>query len=244
MLEHVEGRVNDLVLLEELLVDHDQRDIIGILQGIVHVQVINELRTGLSDQILNKNLLLLGFSEVSGDRLEGGLVQIALEAVADAHDGSAKVGSVVKDDHVSVHGVEIERLVIQNIADIKIQIEGLDESLAARSSEDEFLKSLNIGLLDCAANDTESGLRGEKAFLILLLLGIMVAQKSILGVVSKGVLVNLEELGDLLQEVDAGEDLAEVHATLEEQVVLGLQEFVLLVDVLINLLEQLAGSHV
>ena len=121
----------------------------------------------------------------------------------------------------------------------------MDESLAARSSEDEFLKSLNISLLNCASNDTEgSWSAGKKALANVLLLRIEVIQEDILGIVCKSLLINLEKFSDLLQEVDAGKDLTEVHATLEQQVVLSLQEFILLVDVLIDLGEEHAGSHV
>ena len=56
--------------------------------------------------------------------------------------------------------------------------------------------------------------------------------------------INLEQVGNVLKEENSGKNFAEVHATLHEQTVLGLEEVVLHVDVLVNLRQELGGSDV
>jgi len=92
-------------------------------------------------------------SDVACNATDGGLVEVALEAVADTANHVADVHAVVIDDDVALQGIETERLVRHNIAQIQVQIKGLDESAAASTSEDQFLKRLHLGILDGTADD-------------------------------------------------------------------------------------------
>ena len=57
-LEHVEGPVDDLILSQELLVDHDKGNIVRVLQWVVNVQVVDKLSSRARDQLLYLRLLL------------------------------------------------------------------------------------------------------------------------------------------------------------------------------------------
>ena len=120
----------------------------------------------------------------------------------------------------------------------------MDESFPARSSEQQLLEGLNLCLLDSTANCLNGGLLVQQILVELLLLLVGVFGELILDVCVDWGLVNFEQLSDALQEVDSSQDLAEVLAILQHQTVLRLQEISLLVDVLVDLGEELAGSDV
>ena len=189
----------------------------------------------------NLVLLLLRVGEISADRSDGCLVQIRLEARADAHDGLAEVHGVIEDDDIALHGVESKGLVVQDVTDIQVQIKGVDKSSAARASEDELFERLNVSLLHGASYDFQVSLgTGEKSVAQLSFALFLIFNHELgLDVSARFDLVNLEQISNILEEKDAGEHFAEVHATFHEKVVLGLQEVILLVDVLVNLREQL-----
>lgn len=65
-----------------------------------------------------------------------------------------------------------------------------------------------------------------------------------LSISSKSALVDLENLSDLLKEENAGENLTEVVAALQKELVLLLEELRLLVDITINLGEKLGRCDV
>lgn len=149
----------------------------------------------------------------------------------------AEVHRVVKDDDIALHGVESKRLVVQDVADIQVQIKGVDKGSATRTSEDELFERLNIGLLYGASNDFQVRLATGKKSVAQLSFALVLLLSHELGldISARFGLVNLEQVSNIFEEEDTGEHLAEVHAALHEKIVLGLQEVVLLVDVLVDL---------
>lgn len=149
----------------------------------------------------------------------------------------AEVHRVVEDDDIALHGVESKRLVVQDVADIQVQIKGVDKGSATRTSEDELFERLNIGLLYGASNDFQVRLATGKKSVAQLSFALVLLLSHELGldISARFGLVNLEQVSNIFEEEDTGEHLAEVHAALHEKIVLGLQEVVLLVDVLVDL---------
>ena len=74
--EHVQSAVYDLVLRQELFVDHDKGDIIQILERVVNIEVVPELLTTLLEELADLVLLLLGVGKILVDCTKGRLEQI------------------------------------------------------------------------------------------------------------------------------------------------------------------------
>ena len=89
--KHVEGAVYDLILVQELLIYHDVRDIFFVLQWVVNIQVLNKLCPASPEKIASLLLSLLGHRHISANSANGCFVEITLKTVADATDDWANI---------------------------------------------------------------------------------------------------------------------------------------------------------
>ncbi len=74
--EHVQSAVDDLVLRQELFVDHDKGDIVQILEWVINIEVVPELLTTLFKKLADLILLLLCVGKILVDCTKGRLEQI------------------------------------------------------------------------------------------------------------------------------------------------------------------------
>ena len=98
--------------------------------------------------------------------------------------------------------------------------------------------------LNSASDNAQAGLAYHDPFVELLLFLLAVSQEQLFvgnwsfhvrfGRLHGGI-INIESLGDELEEEDARQDFTEVHAALLQQAVLSLEEVGLLVDVIVDL---------
>ena len=104
---------------------------------------------------------------------------------------------------------------------------------------------MHLRQLDRAPNDPQAGIAHQVlAQLFLLLVAVLHQHVLVVATLNARFHVDVECLGDELEEEDASQDFAEVKATLLEQAVLRLEELSLLVDVLVDLRHELRRSHI
>ena len=100
--EHVESAEDDLVLGQELLVHHHNGYVISIFQRIVHVQVVDKLGTRPSDKFAYHDFMRESFLKIFRDRVNRGLENVKLKAMADTHDDLVNVCRIVENDAVAL----------------------------------------------------------------------------------------------------------------------------------------------